>query len=444
MRWMWDTIAGRTIVVLVAGLAISLGLSQYLYQRSMERELREGNTSRLADRLIVLRETLMRLPEAERDEAAHALSGGPLQLHWSPEALSVAGGTPDPTSVRIREILFQRLPGLEEQQLVIGSSPDANATPGGHRTDHLTLISLALTDGTWLNMSLAQVQEPGLASPSFIGTLLLLSLAVGLLSYLMSLWLTRPLSDVAGGARRIFAGAQDVTLVETGTREVRDLVAAFNDLQDRIKRLVGDRTNMLAAVSHDLRTPLTRLRLRVEGLGTQEPKGSIIRDISEMEAMLDATLAFIRGDASEEPVEQIDLAAMLQTIANDFEDAGQLLDLAPVDNLVITARPQTLKRAIINLVQNALKHGGSARIDALKDDRNVRITITDNGLGIPEDELEAVFAPFTRLDQSRNSTSGGHGLGLTIARMAIRLHGGDVTLANRAEGGLVATMSLPQ
>lgn len=444
MRWMWDTIAGRTIVVLVAGLAISLGLSQYLYQRSMERELREGNTSRLADRLIVLRETLMRLPEAERDEAAHALSGGPLQLHWSPEALSVAGGTPHPTSVRIREILFQRLPGLEEQQLVIGSSPDANATPGGHRTDHLTLISLALTDGTWLNMSLAQVQEPGLASPSFIGTLLLLSLAVGLLSYLMSLWLTRPLSDVAGGARRIFAGAQDVTLVETGTREVRDLVAAFNDLQDRIKRLVGDRTNMLAAVSHDLRTPLTRLRLRVEGLGTQEPKGSIIRDISEMEAMLDATLAFIRGDASEEPVEQIDLAAMLQTIANDFEDAGQLLDLAPVDNLVITARPQTLKRAIINLVQNALKHGGSARIDALKDDRNVRITITDNGLGIPEDELEAVFAPFTRLDQSRNSTSGGHGLGLTIARMAIRLHGGDVTLANRAEGGLVATMSLPQ
>jgi two-component system OmpR family sensor kinase len=444
MRWMWDTIAGRTIVVLVAGLAISLGLSQYLYQRSMERELREGNTSRLADRLIVLRETLMRLPEAERDEAAHALSGGPLQLHWSPEALSVAGGTPDPTSVRIREILFQRLPGLEEQQLVIGSSPDANATPGGHRTDHLTLISLALTDGTWLNMSLAQVREPGLASPSFIGTLLLLSLAVGLLSYLMSLWLTRPLSDVAGGARRIFAGAQDVTLVETGTREVRDLVAAFNDLQDRIKRLVGDRTNMLAAVSHDLRTPLTRLRLRVEGLGTQEPKGSIIRDISEMEAMLDATLAFIRGDASEEPVEQIDLAAMLQTIANDFEDAGQLLDLAPVDNLVITARPQTLKRAIINLVQNALKHGGSARIDALKDDRNVRITITDNGLGIPEDELEAVFAPFTRLDQSRNSTSGGHGLGLTIARMAIRLHGGDVTLANRAEGGLVATMSLPQ
>ncbi|MDO9384601.1 MAG: ATP-binding protein [Hyphomicrobiaceae bacterium] len=444
MRWIWDTIAGRTIVVLVAGLAISLGLSQYLYQRGMERELREGNASRLADHLIVLRETLMRLPENERDEAAHALSGGPLQLHWSPEALSVAGGTPDPTSVRIREILFERLAGLEQQQLVIGSNPDANATPGGHRTDHLTLISLALTDGTWLNMSLAQVQEPGLASPSFIGALLLLSLAVGLLSYLMSLWLTRPLRDVAKAARRIFAGAQDVTLAETGTREVRDLVAAFNDLQDRIKRLVGDRTNMLAAVSHDLRTPLTRLRLRVEGLGMKEPKESIIRDISEMESMLDATLAFIRGDASEEPVEQIDLAAMLQTIANEFEDAGQPVDLASIDNLIITARPQTMKRAIINVVQNALKHGGSARIETLKAGRDVRIVITDTGPGIPEDQLESVFAPFTRLDQSRNSTSGGHGLGLTIARIAIRLHGGDVTLANLAEGGLVATMSLPQ
>lgn len=444
MRWIWDTIAGRTIVVLVAGLAISLGLSQYLYQRGMERELREGNASRLADRLIVLRETLMRLPEGERDEAAHALSGGPLQLHWSPEVLSVAGGTPDPTSVRIREILFERLAGLEQQQLVIGSNPDANATPGGHRTDHLTLISLALTDGTWLNMSLAQVQEPGLASPSFIRALLLLSLAVGLLSYLMSLWLTRPLRDVAKAARRIFAGTQDVTLAETGTREVRDLVAAFNDLQDRIKRLVGDRTNMLAAVSHDLRTPLTRLRLRVEGLGMKEPKESIIRDISEMESMLDATLAFIRGDASEEPVEQIDLAAMLQTIANEFEDAGQPVDLASIDNLIITARPQTMKRAIINVVQNALKHGGSARIETLKAGRDVRIVITDNGPGIPEDQLESVFAPFTRLDQSRNSTSGGHGLGLTIARIAIRLHGGDVTLANRRHRGLTATISLPQ
>lgn len=445
MKWLWDTIAGRTIVVLAMGLAISLGVSQYLYQRGVEREIREGNAARLADRLIVLRETLMRLPEEKRDEAAHAVSGGPVQLHWSPEALAVSGGTPDSTSLRIRELLFERLENLEPQQLITGSNPEASKESAGHAPDHLTLISLALSDGTWLNMSLAQVSSSSLASPSFIGSLLMLAAAASLLAYLMSLWLTRPLRNVAEAARTIFSGTQDVTIRETGTREVRDLVTAFNDLQDRIKRLVSDRTNMLAAMSHDLRTPLTRLRLRVETIGGPDAtRTAIIRDIDEMEGMLDATLAFIRGNASDEEAQQIDLSAALQTITNDFEDAGEKVELNAAGPLKIRARPQTLKRALTNLIQNALKYAGSARVAALQERSGVRIVISDDGPGIPEDQLEAVFEPFFRLESSRNASLGGHGLGLSIARIAIQLHGGEISLRNRTGGGLDTVVWLPR
>ena len=293
-------------------------------------------------------------------------------------------------------------------------------------------------------MSLVQVSSSSLASPSFIGSLLMLATAASLLAYLMSLWLTRPLRNVADAARTIFAGAQDVTIRETGTREVRDLVTAFNDLQDRIKRLVSDRTNMLAAMSHDLRTPLTRLRLRVETLGGADATSiAIIRDIDEMEGMLDATLAFIRGNASEEEVQQIDLSAALQTIANDFEDAGETVSLNVAGQLTIFARPQTLKRAMTNLIQNAIKYAGSARVAAIREQSGVRIVVSDDGPGIPDDQLETVFDPFVRLDGSRNSSLGGHGLGLSIARIAIRLHGGDITLQNRLDGGLDAVVLLP-
>jgi len=440
MTWLWDTIAGRTMTVLIAGILLSLAIGQVLYQRGLQHEAQEASALRLADRLVTLRQTLSRFPEEQRDEIAHGFSGGAIDVHWSPEPLAVARNEIVAETASLRRILTERLPELTERQLLIGTNQGDAAS---HTRDHISLISLAMPDGSWLNLSLAQVAASSLTSPSYLATSLLLIVAIGVLAALMGRWLTKPLTRVAEGARQMFAGAQNIDVPQEGTREVRELAVAFNEMQARIKRLVSDRTDMLAAISHDLRTPLTRLRLRAESLPDDATKASVITDLNEMEGMLDATLAFLRGDRSEEETQSLDVGAILQSIASDCEDAGADVNLTCGPGLVLVGRPLALKRAFMNLIQNAIRHGGSAEIVATASDRALAITIADHGPGLAASELETVFSPFVRGSPSRGRQSGGHGLGLTVARSLLRLHGGDVTLSNRPTGGLVASVSLP-
>ena len=224
---------------------------------------------------------------------------------------------------------------------------------------------------------------------------------------------------------------------------MRTLASAINDLQFRIRRLVDDRTQMLAAVSHDLRTPLTRLRLRIESVPDLEARASIQADLNEMEEMIDATLAFLRDDMASETIEHVDLAAILQTIAADTADAGQNVDVRAPQRLVIAGRHLALKRALTNLVQNAVKYGGSALVSVSVDGPSIRVSVRDEGPGIPADKLEAVFEPFYRIEPSRGRRTGGHGLGLTVARSIARAHGGDVVVLNRTPRGLEALLTLP-
>lgn len=440
MTLLWDTIAGRTVTVLVAGILLSLALGQVLYHRGLQHEAQEASALRLADRLVTLRQTLARFPAEQRDEVAHSFSGGAIDVHWSPEPLAVTRNENVAETASLRRILTDRLPDLAEAQLLIGTN-QADATP--HTRDHISLISLALPDGSWVNLSLAQVAANSLTSPSYLATAFLLIFAIGLLAALMGRWLTKPLTRVAEGARQMFAGGQNIDVPEKGTREVRELAIAFNEMQARIKRLVSDRTDMLAAISHDLRTPLTRLRLRAESLSDDPTRGSVIADLDEMESMLDATLAFLRGDRSDEESQTLDVGTILQSIASDCEDAGANITLTCGDGLVLVGRPLGLKRAFTNLIQNAIRHGGSAQIKAGRSGQALTITIADRGPGIAPSELESVFSPFVRGDGSRSRQSGGHGLGLTVARSLLRMHGGDVTLSNRPTGGLLATVLLP-
>jgi two-component system OmpR family sensor kinase len=444
MNWLWDTISGRTILVLVAGIFLSLAVSQYLHQRGLEREAHEATAVRLADRLITLRQTIARFPQDQRDEVAHSFSGGAIDVHWSPEPLAIARVDSTQLFPRLRQILMERHPDLGGDRLIIGTNPAGDSgAEGAHTRDHITLISLPMDDGSWLNMSVAQVTTRNLASPSYWATTLLLLAAIGILAVLMGRWLTKPLTHVADGARQLFAGGQSIDVPEQGTREVRELAVAFNEMQARIKRLVSDRTDMLAAISHDLRTPLTRLRLRAESMSEAALKSSVVADLDEMEAMLDATLAFLRGDRSEEQSRTLDVGAILQSIASDCEDAGADVSLTCDSDLVVVGRPLALKRAFTNVIQNAIRHGGSAEIKATVTDKALSITIADQGPGIPAEQLDAVFSPFIRGEPSRNRQPGGHGLGLTVARSLLRMHGGDVSLQNRSAGGLLATIVLP-
>jgi signal transduction histidine kinase len=259
----------------------------------------------------------------------------------------------------------------------------------------------------------------------------------------MGQWLTRPLQRLADGARLLFQTSGNHDLPETGTREVRMLASAVNELQHRIRKLVDERTHMLAAVSHDLRTPLTRLRLRITNIGDGKLRRTIETDLNEMEDMIEATLAFLRDDSSNEEVEPVDLMAILETIRADASDAGEQVDIEGPRQLVVIGRHLALKRALTNLIQNAVKYGGLARVRATQDDDNVMIFVEDEGPGLPLDQHEAVFQPFVRSEPSRSRSTGGHGLGLTMARSVVRSHGGEVSLANREAGGLKVTVRLP-
>jgi signal transduction histidine kinase len=254
---------------------------------------------------------------------------------------------------------------------------------------------------------------------------------------------------LAEAADRLGRDVNAAPLPEDGPSEIATAAHAFNTMADRIRRYVADRTQMLAAISHDLRTPITRLRLRAEFLEDDEQRRKMLADLDEMERMIAATLAFARDDAAAEPAAALDLAALCRTVLDEAADAHP--DLAPEriayegpERLTVRARPVALKRALANLVINALAYGGSVRILLSPPEGGVvRLRVEDDGPGIPDSELEAVFAPFRRLEGSRNRETGGTGLGLPIARNILRAHGGDVVLRNRLGGGLSAVVTLP-
>ncbi|SDD49032.1 ATP-binding protein [Belnapia rosea] len=215
-------------------------------------------------------------------------------------------------------------------------------------------------------------------------------------------------------------------------------------MQARIHRLVADRTQALAAVSHDLRSPIQRLRLRAGFLEDVEAQQAIDGDLDEMEGMIESTLAYLRGETESEEPRQADLAAILTTLVDDATDRGATATYAGPDRLPMRLRPVAIKRALANLVDNAVKHGDGARVALEENPGSVTVRVEDDGPGIPEAALETVFEPFQRLDASRHRGTGGTGLGLAIARQVVNAHGGSVALANRPGGGLVATVLLPR
>ena len=226
-------------------------------------------------------------------------------------------------------------------------------------------------------------------------------------------------------------------------REVRAVTTAFNDMQDRLTRFVRDRTRMLAAISHDLRTPITSLRLRAEFIEDEENRDRIIETLDEMAAMTAAALSFARNEAHAEPSDPTNLTALLTALAGDQQDMGHDVDVTSSERIVLTCKPVALKRAFRNLIENGVRYGEAVTVSIEDTGSNVVVRIKDKGPGIPEDQLADVFEPFVRLEESRSEETGGIGLGLAITRSIIHAHGGTITLKNRPTGGLEAEVRLP-
>ncbi len=313
----------------------------------------------------------------------------------------------------------------------------------GHPTQSYDVV-VRLPDRTSIVYRVTRV-DPGAPLPTslMLDVLLLVALLVIAL-YIAARGITRPLSRLAGAADNIGRGVRVPNLEEKGARELRDAARAFNAMQDRLHRYLDSRTRVLAAMSHDLKTPLTRLRLQVE-TQIEDPslQARFGKELDEMESMVRGALGLFRGLNDEEPLEPVDVDRLLETIRGEFVEMDKDVTLEGRALRPFPGKPQALKRCITNLVSNAVNFGGRAHI-LVRDGAQLEISVCDEGPGVPPDELEKVFEPFYRLESSRNRDTGGTGLGLSIARDVAQAHGGSVVLRNRPQGGLEALLTLPR
>jgi signal transduction histidine kinase len=297
-------------------------------------------------------------------------------------------------------------------------------------------------DGHWLIVEPKPTLRPSAWQQRLILSIILSALALAPVAYLFARRLAKPITLFAQGAERLGRDPRAPPLAIRGPTEVGVAVLAFNNMQERLARYVEDRTAMVGAIAHDLRTPLTRLRFRVEA-APEELRVKMAADIAEMEAMISGTLAFVRDATRAAQRTRLELSSLLESLADEMSETGLDVAVETADKVVIDGDPVALRRLFNNLLQNALKFGHQARIRVYADNGCAVVEIDDNGCGLPEKDLERVFEPFFRHESSRSRETGGIGLGLAVARSVARAHGGDAALQNRPQGGLTARVKLP-
>ncbi|MCR5858994.1 ATP-binding protein [Mesorhizobium sp. J428] len=303
-------------------------------------------------------------------------------------------------------------------------------------------VIVPLADGRVLNAAFYKNISPSVWRTHLPLSLTLTAILVALAGFLTVRRIASPLRQLTQAAETLGRGEAVSPLVERGPEDIRRTTIAFNGMQERIHRFVADQTRMLAAIGHDLRTPLTTMRLRAELIEDTELQERMLDTIEEMQALTESALALARQETSAEPTRTIDLAALVESVCDDLADIGQPVRFKPGERITYRCRPDGLRRVIRNLIENAVRYAGGADVSLAAEAASVKILVEDDGPGIPIDSIEDVFAPFFRLEGSRSRETGGSGLGLSIARAIARQHGGDIILSPRAPG-LRAMVVLP-
>jgi signal transduction histidine kinase len=309
--------------------------------------------------------------------------------------------------------------------------------------DRRYAVLIQLADDSWVEFSVASRSwglKEWMRNLIIIGLILLSTFIVALIA---TRHLATPLERFAEGARRFGVDFRAPPIPVVGPHEIRQAILAFNAMQAQLQHFVQDRTQMLAAISHDLRAPLTRMRLRGEFIDDAEQQSRLFRDVDEMQAMVNSALEFFRDEARLEHATAFDLAELLHTVVDDFKDAGTEVSFEGAPRFVYMGRPIGIKRALVNLIDNASKYGSEPGVQLKAFMDRVEIRVHDRGPGIAPQFHEQVFAPFFRIEGSRNKHTGGVGLGLSAARATVLEHGGTLTLRNRRGGGLEVKVSLP-
>lgn len=461
MRLAPKNLAGQLTLLLLIALAVAQGVAVAFFALERIEAVRHAQRDNAILRTITVARLLADTPPALHDAVVAAATTGLTRFLLSREPLVgeiETGGR----AVAIARDLSAALGGGPERVRVaplwtrhLDKDRGRDGKNHGHEGNHghddgpdhgepdWFTASVALPDGTWLNVAVAP--PPG-APPwgwTFLMTFLLSAVGIAIVAVLTGRRIAKPMRGLAAAAGRFGRGEAVDDLPEAGPVETRETVRAFNRMRRRLDRYVRDRTAMLAAISHDLRTPITSLRLHAEFIEDAETKAKIDASLDDMQRMTEDALAFIREDMHREETRTVDLHALLDSVAADLVELGHVVAVADTGRVLVPCRTVALRRALRNLLENGAVHGAraTARIDRGRSE--VHVIIEDEGPGIPEDDLERVFEPFVRLEASRSRDTGGSGLGLAIARDIVRGHGGDIHLENRTEGGVRATIALP-
>jgi signal transduction histidine kinase len=438
-------LTGQTVLVLLIGLTVSHVLSMWLYSGERREVLARLGSHDLGVRVGEMARLFDETPPDWRDHLARVIDSAALRVTITDRSVVDDQPSGDPHHQAVRETVGSFLRDPDRSVLVRGDPPVPNRRFGlSYGGPDSLVIGVALHDGGWVNFTAPLPDAAPLWSSHAVLSIVLMALGVVGASVWVVWRLTRPLKMFAEAADRLGKDVGSPALPVSGPLEVRQAATAFNEMQDRIRRLVENRTRMLAAISHDLRTPITLLRLRAEFVEDDAERGKMLATLDEMEHLIAATLSFARDDAVQEERRTVDVAALVATVCDEFSDAGAPVSLEATARLPLGCRPKTLKRALVNLVDNAVKYGGEVRVRLEADAQAARIHIEDDGPGIPQDEQARVLQPFYRIEKSRSRETGGVGLGLSVAVGIIHAHGGELTLENRPQGGLHVTVELPR
>jgi len=450
------SLIGQIALVMAGALLVAQAINFALIYSERQRATQAQSEGPPIGRFVILVQRIAPLPpEARTDVLPQRGRRGRFTI--GPES-AVAASESDPRMAeRIRDLAEENGVRLRDARAAIGgdvSMPPALlerlAPPERERVERRAArmqalrLSAQLPDGAWLNAQMAIPRPNPWPAIRLAGSTLLIYLVLLAAMIWIAMRLGRPLRALTAATQR-FEGRGEAPQVEPhGPADVRRAILAFNAMSARVSTMLDEKDRMLGAIGHDLRTPLASLRIRTESVEPPEERARMVATIEEMTAMLDDTLALARSGRASEELRTVDLNALADTVVEEFRALGHDVAFEETERRAAPVQPNLLRRAVRNLVDNAIKYGAPARVAVRDAGERIAIEVSDSGPGIPEAELGNVLEPFVRLEASRNRGTGGSGLGLALARGAAQAHNGALELENRPEGGLIARILLPK
>ncbi len=442
------TLKVRAIVILCSVFILSQMITLIIFEHSRDNVVLSTEATDLADRIIGIVDLAYSFPLQDRQQILAAAETQFLALFpevISPHEVACQQNNFYEQISNKLDVAFSKLQGIDAQVCVrsFENTPilDRRTTL---RQGFDVLIQINFANEQTVTFHSVLPESQSLLQDSVIFFILLEGLIALLLAWYLIQKTVSPIEKLANAANRIGLNINNPPLDEGGAKEIAMAAKAFNTMQERLANLLHSQSEMLAAISHDLRSAVTRLQLRADLLENEHERVGMLKVVTDMRQMIQSVLDFLRGQNADESMRSVNINALVESLCTDLAEEGLPVRYQYTGNSInLTCRPTEIRRCLLNIIDNAIKYADGAQLSTSTDQHWVQIVIQDKGKGIPDSQLQSVLQPFYRLDQSRNHDTGGIGLGLSIAEKMVKSHGGKITLSNHDEGGLSVEIRLP-